>query len=179
MSGIRTLSPPWYMISKVLEHFTSSPSLLYPEHWIYNFSPRGMSTHSTLVFLHTKFGFLWKREMIERPVVIQKSPPEGILMVLAAGLPFFSPSSLQHLLHAANLTTCKQIGSGRKNGSTDRGHLPVHKGCAIMFFPVVAVWTRGYRILFKVAKQGINWEGWNKDHRREVGHEVLETKRCT
>lgn len=167
------------MISKVLKHFTTSPSLLYPEHWIYNFPPRGMSTLSTLVFLHTKLGLLWKREMIERHVVIQKSPPEGRLMVLAAGLPFFSPSSLQHLLHTANLTPCKQIGSERKNGSTGRDRLPIHKGCSIMFFPVVAAWTRGYRILFGVAKQGINWERWNKDHRREVGHEVLETKRCT
>lgn len=77
-------------------------------------------------------------------------------MVLTAGLPLFSPSSLQYLLHTANLTPCIQGGSGRKNGFTARGGLSIHEGCAATFFPVVAEWTRGQRILFGVAKQVLN-----------------------
>lgn len=150
-----------YTISKVLEYFTISTLSRALD--IEFFSPRGTSTLSALVFLHTKLGLLWKREMIEKPDIIQKSSPLERLMVLTAGLPFFSPSSLQHLLHTANLTPWIQTGSGRKNGSTGRGGLPVHKGCTIMFYPVVAESTRGYRILFGVTKHGVSWEGWNKN----------------
>lgn len=155
MGGIRTLSLPCILFQKCL-----STSLLHHLYFIQStgfiilFPQSGTSTLTTLVFLHTKLGLLSKSEIIERPVIIQKSSPAGKLMVLTAGLPFFSTSSFQHLLDAANLTPSRVVREEKP--TTGRGGLPIHKGCAIMSFPVVIEWTRGYRILFGVAKQGVN-----------------------
>lgn len=150
----------WFQNTSLLHHLYFIQSTGY-----IIFSPRGKSTVST-GFLAYKIGFALKErndwKVCHQPKVTCKKM--NGLNISSAFLFTIFPSicSMQQIWpHAFR-------DQGGKNGSTGRGGLPIHKGCAIIFFPAVAEWTRGYRILFGMAKEDVNWEGWSKNYRREV-----------
>lgn len=182
LSGIRKLTLPCIWLQKCLN--TVYLYFIQSNGYGFSFSPRGTATLSTSVFFHIKLGLLWKREMIERPAFILKLYTCWKINALNSWSAFlstlFPPTSAPSIKSPVHSEWPREEKTDPLAGV---GGFSVHKWwerqeSSITFFPAVAEWFWGDRMLFGIGLNKVLTErGGTKISRRDMGHEILETKR--